>query len=668
MKDISKLLKKLLFLLQNATAHWKKQFGELSCFINGVSGLEGDILNKENKKILRLFQCDYYRNIEEMFAQTLSENEAIRLFFINENRAFTDGRNIVVDPAMDQLFADTEALINTEKFMNLPAVFSYDPLNALCMITRAQNIHECLHILYTDFPCAAVKDVRCNTRAKLKTMCLISNIIEDAYIEAAGCSVFDNLELYLKFGRVSRIFANSPSLGTIMCSFENKSHRREAEMIPLVSYLNYMVEFLLYPMIEQKDPSEDIAWYINKTKQLFLDGSTAPSPDDRYKYCGQIFDIILPLMPEDETLIDTLNLDRYLGGLKTHSPDAITIGKSRNKGKTQKVDVRLFTDLNCHTRDGQDYQEQILMLLSDFEKHKQAAIKIMGYEGRKVVFFGKDYDCAVLHKNIKINETKPKINLNLRKAYQNIYNRYRININGYNSRFIQLLKARVPMKEEKYLFGAGISSKLLGDPKKRYWYRTIEGVDVPDLAILLLIDGSGSMYGIRRDSAMISSVILHEVLEKQGICHAIVEHRGRFDEPEIDINILVDFNAREEEKYNLMQIGAYGDNRDGLALFWGEKYMNQHIHSENKLIIVLSDGVPAHMADEYYPPVSIKDTASAVKKITKRGTNIIAVALDDANSFDCYDALKEIYPNIISCNDLKRLTGQLLALVSKQLQ
>lgn len=80
------------------------------------------MLNKEYKEILRQFQCDYYRNIEEMFAQALSENRSVRLFFINGNEAFTDGRNIVVDPAMYRLFADTGALINTEKYMNLPAM------------------------------------------------------------------------------------------------------------------------------------------------------------------------------------------------------------------------------------------------------------------------------------------------------------------------------------------------------------------------------------------------------------------------------------------------------------------------------------------------------------------------------------------------------------------
>jgi hypothetical protein len=69
------------------------------------------------------------------------------------------------------------------------------------------------------------------------------------------------------------------------------------------------------------------------------------------------------------------------------------------------------------------------------------------------------------------------------------------------------------------------------------------------------------------------------------------------------------------------------------------------------------------------PPISTKDTANAASKIIKRGTDIIAVALDDGNDgeYACYDALKEIYPSVVSCTDLKRLTGQLLGIVSKNL-
>ena len=84
----------------------------------------------------------------------------------------------------------------------------------------------------------------------------------------------------------------------------------------------------------------------------------------------------------------------------------------------------------------------------------------------------------------------------------------------------------------------------------------------------------------------------------------------------------------------------------------------------------MSDGAPAHNIDGdecYLPPVSIKDTANAVIKITRRGTNIIAVALDDAAQTGCYDALKIIYPSIVACTDLKRLTGQILGIISKNL-
>ena len=43
-------------------------------------------MKKEAKEVLKQFQCEYIRILEETFAQTLAENEQVRLFFINENR------------------------------------------------------------------------------------------------------------------------------------------------------------------------------------------------------------------------------------------------------------------------------------------------------------------------------------------------------------------------------------------------------------------------------------------------------------------------------------------------------------------------------------------------------------------------------------------------------
>ena len=627
-------------------------------------------MKKDDKKTLRLFQCNFNRSIEETFAQVLTENEQVRLFFINENQAFTDGRNIVVDPAIGEVFADKNALVKAEDYMQIGRHISSDPWYALRMITRGQNIHECLHILYTDFPSGVKTDERASTKVRTKTLALISNIIEDAFIEAAGCSVYDNLELYLQFERVAVLFSNTPIEGTVNRVFK----REEAESVqplPLTEYLSYMGMFLLYPMVKLDEPSEHIAEYAQKTKQLFLDGSICCEPKDRYAFTDRIFDIIEPLIPENEDDLDDELFERMLPGIKTHSGGDTTISTYVSTGRSVVVSRRLFTDLDGNVFN-RNFTDQIGILVDDYKNEKETALKIVLAQPITVTWNGTQFDCAAVHKNIKIIETKPKPNLNLRRAYQNIYNKYHININSYNSRFTQLLKTRIPTREEKRMFGSGVTSTRLADVKKRYWYRSAEDYGVPDIAIMLLIDGSGSMDGERRESAMVSSVILHQVLKKQNITHAIVEHRAIFDEPTVRHNILVDFMARDEEKLNILSLQAEQGTREGLSLYWAEKYMSAKTSTEARLIIVLSDGLPAHGIDGegcYLPPVSIKDTANAAAKIIKRGIGIIAVALDNDAPVEasCYDVLKDIYPSVVACTDLKHLTGQLLSIISKNL-
>ncbi|MDO5062229.1 MAG: hypothetical protein Q4D77_03575 [Peptostreptococcaceae bacterium] len=629
------------------------------------------MMDKQSSKILRQFQCDHLRMQEELFAQMLAEDDNVRLFFINGEGAFTDGRNIVVDPAKDSLFCDAEALKKTCAFMGWDNSILEDPWNALHIVTRAQTIHESLHVLYTDFPLRVSKDPRCDTKIRKKTMALIFNIIEDAYIEAVGCSVYDNMEFYLKFSRVSRLFASTASEGTAERSFAETASSLESDEVTtkrqsLLDYLDYMCTFLLYPMVEQEEAPSEIREYVSKTKKLFLDGSMASSPKARYDHAGEIYEIILPLIPKIEDMDESI-INRKLNGYRTHHYDSCTIGEYERKGRIQEVSARI-----CYDKEGPDHQGRssfgdITYDLDQFAKTKREVMKILMFEKKISLSYGDDYECSPLHKDIRINEVYPKIDVNLRKAYQNIYNKYRININSYHMRFQQLLKARASTKDQKHLFGSGISSNRFSEPQKRYWYRNIEGIDTPEIAILLLIDGSGSMVGSMQESAMRSSVILHEVLKKQSISHSIVEHRATPDKAEVDINILVKFGSREEEKYNLMQIDSYGNNRDALTLLWAEKYLLEKTDAERKVIIVLSDGLPNHNYDGYFPPVSTKDTANAVRKIIRRGIRIIAISLDHEDSYECYDQLKEIYPHLIACNDLKRLTAQLLQILIKLL-
>ena len=548
--------------------------------------------------------------------------------------------------------------------------------------------------IYSKFPSYCLSDQRATTKIRRSTLAMIDNLIEDAFIEAVGCSEYDNLELYLLFGRMSVFLSSADREGTINQRFreyrqadadrtkqqgssKSQTYSDAEKLVLLQQFLEYMGMLLLYPMVKMEAPVPSLQRYVDRTKQYFFDGSITGDARERYAYTDLIFDEILELIPDIDAEPDFTFLQSMMGGTRTHATNQATIVSVGNKPKKVSVTRRLLSDLNGENLPKTDFIDQINSLAIQLANDKNASLIIIKNGGRTTSYRGEDYDCAAIHKGIEIIENKPKINLNLKRAYQNIYNRYHININSYNSRFRQLLRVQVDTKESRKLYGNGIESHRFGDVKKRYWYKNVTEPDIHDIAIMMLIDGSGSMQGRRVEGARIASIVLHEVLRKQGIEHAIVEHRAIYDEPTVEHNILMDFQAREEEKYNLLLLGAREGTREGLSLYWAEQYLQNHANAEQKLIIVLSDGVPAHGIDGpecYVPPVSIKDTANAVRKIMKRGTNIIAVALDDLDEpdeidildkYSCYEQLRDIYPSVIACSDLKKLTGQLLGLITK---
>lgn len=644
-------------------------------------------MQKQDREILKIFQTEDNRKIEEDFASMLSEQPNLRLFFINENQAYTDGKNIVVDPANDELFCDKIALQKTEEYLGLPTSFSTDGFIALKMITRAQNIHEALHIIYTNFPPDLLKDPRGKTKFNQMILSCISNVIEDCFIESAGASEFDNMNLFLSFGRVSRLFSTTPAKGTIQrkfeeftkpeeeeLSFSEEEHEIQRKVSLIMELIDYFATMLLYPMVELEEPSEDIKEYVDKTKDLWLDGSVCGDPNQRYEYTSKIFDIIEPLIPK----VNDTDIEKYeyvkkfisaiVGDEKTHSGKSMSINQFRSKGRKVVITRKLFTDLEGNKIDD-DYLKQYIYELAKFEQDKKQSVKQNLRATQYWEYTGGDLKASAMHKNIKITVTYPNPNINMKKAYDNIYNRYKLNINSYNAKFNQLLKGNVELREDKFGFGSGIESKRLGDSKKRYWYRKVQGIDVPDIAILFLIDGSGSMDGTKNENAIKSSVILHEVLSKNGIEHAIVEHRAILGEPLVKHKILVDFNYSKNDKYNILLLNADEGTREGLSLMWAKKYLSEHSHAEHKVIICISDGYPYHVAndnDDYSPPVSTKDTHNTARKIEKEGISIIGVALEEEKGdTECYEALKEVYDRVIDVDDMKHLTTQLLNIVSK---
>ena len=649
----------------------------------------------EQKEILKEFQSELTRLTEEQFAQILTERTDVRLFFINENKCFTDGRNITIDPALRELFVDKNALQNTEKYLNLNDKISSDPWLALQMKTRASNIHESLHIIYSNFSDKFFTDIRASSEIRTLILSNISNIIEDAFIEAAGCSLYDNLEHYLLWNRIIKFFSEADMPDTLEQRFEQagiKIDTREAykkvetdnkdETLPdddnikfakLIVYLNYMGCLVLYPFYELVEAPKPIAEYVENTKSLFSKAIFCGNANERDDYVFQIFDIIEPLIPDDKNLNLPDSVKDLMEDLRSGANNNTSINNKPSNGKTVEVTRNLFKDKNNEPVSSDLSKEKLEKEMESLLSEKEKLSLMPKNEQSTTIYDNTNFDCSNLHKNIKIEVIKPKINKNLKRAYQNMLTKYQLQINSYSSNISQYLKADIEDVEEKKLFGSGISSKNLSDTKKRYWHRKQIQQGIPNIGFLFLVDGSGSMDGELMDNVIASMVIIHEIFKRTNIKHSIVEHRAIYDEPKLIHNVLVDFQYRNEESYNILGLKADEGTREGFSLYWAEKYLKKNCPTEYKTIIMISDGAPAHKCEgtiDYVPPVSIKDTAEAVKKITRRGTPIIAIALNDPDDDEdkCYELLKMMYPDVISCDDISKLTGQLLRIISRFFQ
>ncbi len=621
-------------------------------------------MTEKEEEALALFQCEENRKREESYVRGFVQNEEVELAFVNEGRAFTDGRNITVDPMMDMLFTDRKALKETSRFLGFRQTVR-SPWHALTFTSRAQEVHEGLHILFSDFPPPAVHDVRSTTKERMEVLALIGNIIEDAFIESAGVSAFPNMELYLRWGRVSHLFAKQESAGTVYERLSQAGIDHEQEhsgVIRLERILEQMTSELLYPMVKAKEAPAELTEWLDQVRPLFFEGAEQETPSQRHWYACEIFDLLEPLIPEE--MPDFSFTERLLGGTGTHCSSKNTFQINGSRGRACQITRRLFVD-----QDGNPipFDEEGTILLTAIQAGGEAFGQFKQHsEPVMIDWIGSETGASAMHRSIRIREIHPSVDLLLEKSYRKIVSQYLLTINTYIRRFSALIQTENEVIEDRRYFGKGISSKHFLDIKKRCWYRTSHVPGTPELSVLLMIDGSGSMFGNRRNAAVQASVILHEVLKKNHIEHAVVEYRAIYDKPLVEHQVLLPFSAAEKEQYNLLRLSASDGTREGLSLFWAENYLAAHTVTDHQLIIVISDGFPEHCCEgsQYFPPVSVKDTANAAEKISRSGTKIIAVAL----GHDCYEQLCRVYPKTLECDSLDRLPQQLLKLIASELR
>lgn len=155
----------------------------------------------------------------------------------------------------------------------------------------------------------------------------------------------------------------------------------------------------------------------------------------------------------------------------------------------------------------------------------------------------------------------------------------------------------------------------------RYFENTATKRDIPETAVGILIDQSGSMYGKQIECARYAAMGMYKTLaELEHFDVAVYGHTSTYDE--VIINRYIDFGFKPKKPIEILA-GIYSDggNIDEVAVTaLGERLKLQMV--DKKIMIIISDGLPHSMIG--HAETRLRDL---VKEYVKDGFNVFVAAL-----------------------------------------
>ena len=204
-------------------------------------------------------------------------------------------------------------------------------------------------------------------------------------------------------------------------------------------------------------------------------------------------------------------------------------------------------------------------------------------------------------------------------------------------------------------------------PDQRFFANKKLPQDLPDMAVSILADNSGSTGGERIQAAMLSSVLLHDFCTGLNIPIAVAGHNAVMGGA-VNYYIFADYEQiSNKDKYRAAKLAATmtkmkanNSNRDGCALNIAAKLLEKR-PEQVKLLIVISDGRPNHT--NYGGEMATRDIQEIVKQCKQKGIEVIACAIGDDK-----DNIRTIYGDgFIDISDLKTLPKTLVSIVKKRI-
>lgn len=225
----------------------------------------------------------------------------------------------------------------------------------------------------------------------------------------------------------------------------------------------------------------------------------------------------------------------------------------------------------------------------------------------------------------------------------------------------ELEESRRRGKQTGLMMGRRLDAHALCRNDGRVFYKNSLPNEIPQMAVCLLLDESGSMRSRDRCSyARASAVILYDFCRGLGIPVMVCGHSTGYGA--VQIYSYAEFESYDQDdRYRLMDIGARCDNRDGAALRYAAERLSGRAE-EIKLLILVSDGQPADSG--YYGTAAEEDLRGIKQEYQRKRILFVAAAIGD----DKQDIERIYGDSFLDITDLSQLPVKLTNIVKRHIR
>lgn len=590
--------------------------------------------------------------------------------------------------------------------------------------------HECGHLLFTDFtalalylrsmesgsfypsaPSAAanqyyVNEIQTAMDSKNKAVCqtlakcasILSNIMEDIYIEARMCQTFPGI---FRLG----IHLNNERFAEQIPSIQKQI---DAQYKDFSIVVNLIIQYCKAGEINNMTGYQgDYLNYLDACIPLLDDAMYAPDPRERFQAVNEILIVLWPYIkplveeaekaktPEAakeslEKLEETLGnqvaggspLPNGKGKPKMKRTGKINAG-ALAKGKTEAQNVmkeetgRIALQKTSHIAGGtnpgvtynlnykgSEYEHAANDILDTLTKIAEDKVNLAYEEelSEELQQHAKELHYGDAHKGIHLFIHRiSHVGQRLKDSYDQVKDPL-LTISKRLQKSVQevLEKQRNGEKLTHLPYGRRFEPRYLCMDDGGYFSRTRLPDENPELAVALLVDESGSMSSASRITmAQQAAIILYDFCKSLQIPVTIYGHT---EESAVELYSYAEFDSLDNQDcYRLMDMCARGCNRDGAAL----RFVADHLAGrpeEVKILILISDGQPN--GHGYSGTEAEADLRAIKQEYQNKGIILFAAAIGSDK-----ERIKRIYQDgFLDITDLNRLPKLLPALISQYIQ